>query len=82
MARLGNLSLDWLGEPGRSSGVPVVPSSFAVIAPHSTFVLLLMQINSANAFHFAGSLSHVPRANVRRRSSAPAVRLAIFSCQN
>jgi hypothetical protein len=54
-----NLSLNWLGDPGLSTGGPVVPISFEVIAPqHSTFVVLLFQIDSSNSL-FAGSISHV-----------------------
>lgn len=56
----GNLSLNWMGDPARSSGNPSVPSWFEVIAPqYSTFVVLLYQTNSANSLNFAGSVSHV-----------------------
>ena len=55
-----NLSLNWLGDPGLSTGEPAEQISFEVIASqHSTFVVLLLQTSSHNSVNFAGNVSHV-----------------------
>jgi PEP-CTERM motif-containing protein len=54
-----DLSSNWLGDPGYSTGGPPVSNSFEVIAAqNSTFVVLLLQVND-DFFNVTGATSHV-----------------------
>jgi hypothetical protein len=54
----GNLALNWLGDAGLSTGNPVNPTTFEVIAPQNSTVVLLLFQNVANV-NVAGSVSHL-----------------------